>query len=232
MKKVVVLFALLVISVAAHSPQSTELSTEFIMGKFNPTSTANFVAVPKKYTDRADMYLQKEALAAFERMADSAKAAGVSLKIISSTRNFDYQKGIWERKWQGNKAKMSDKDKALKILEYSAMPGASRHHWGTDMDLNSLDNTYFAHGIGKKTYNWLTANASKYGFGQPYTAGRKTGYKEEKWHWSYLPLAKKYTDYAKTNLNNGLFSGFKGANTASDIDVVRNYVLGINNTCL
>ncbi|MEE8482781.1 MAG: hypothetical protein V3S12_05455, partial [Acidiferrobacterales bacterium] len=31
-----------------------------------------------------------------------------------------------------------------------------------------------------------------YGFCQPYTAGRAQGHREEKWHWSYRPLAAKF----------------------------------------
>ena len=38
----------------------------------------------------------------------------------------------------------------------------------------------------------VTANASRYGFARPYTAGRSGGYEEEKWHWSYLPLSRKF----------------------------------------
>ncbi len=41
-------------------------------------------------------------------------------------------------------------------------------------------------------YKWLVKYAGKYGFGQPYTSGRDSGYNEEKWHWSYLPLAKQF----------------------------------------
>ncbi|NJK84501.1 MAG: M15 family metallopeptidase [Saprospiraceae bacterium] len=41
-------------------------------------------------------------------------------------------------------------ERALKILKYSSMPGTSRHHWGTDIDLNSFSNSYFEQGEGKK----------------------------------------------------------------------------------
>jgi zinc D-Ala-D-Ala carboxypeptidase len=230
MKKSIVLISVLIISFGFYHPNSLvmDLSTDFIMGKFKPSEELNFKLVPRKYTDKLGMYLQKEALTAFEKMADAAKKEGVSLKIISSTRNFDYQKRIWESKWVNQKPSLTDKEKAIKILEYSAMPGASRHHWGTDMDLNSLENAYFAKGAGKKVYEWMVAHAATYGFGQPYSAGRSGGYKEEKWHWSYLPLAKKYTAYAKSHLTNTLFSGFKGAHTAAEIDVLNNYVLMIN----
>ncbi len=64
------------------------------------------------------------------------------------------------------------------------MPGA-RHHWGTDFDLNALNNAYFNTKDGKRIYDWLTQHAAEFGFCQPYTAkggpdGRPIGYEEEK----------------------------------------------------
>jgi len=52
------------------------------------------------------------------------------------------------------------------------MPGTSRHHWGSDVDLYSLEDIDFLKGNGKIIYQWLTDNAASYGFCQPYTAGR------------------------------------------------------------
>jgi zinc D-Ala-D-Ala carboxypeptidase len=57
-------------------------------------------------------------------------------------------------------------------MQYSSMPGTSRHHWGTDVDLYALDDIYFTYGDGKIVYDWLLANAANYGFCQPYTANR------------------------------------------------------------
>ena len=95
------------------------------------------------------------------------------------------------------------------------MPGTSRHHWGTDFDINQLNNTYYTKGEGLIIYQWLKKNANKYGFAQPYTEQRTEGYKEEKWHWSYLPLAKIYLKEWNSAYNNnpdlftepGLFFG-------------------------
>jgi len=112
------------------------------------------------------------------------------------------------------------------------MPGSSRHHWGTDMDLNDLNNPSFEKG-GKyeKVYKWLEDHAAEYQFGQPYTAGRPSGYQEEKWHWSYLPLSKKFLAIYRQNLSEKDIQGFRGAETATEIGIVKNYVLGINSAC-
>jgi len=229
---------------SAHSAEPTpsqEITLDFIMGKFEPKTHPDFTPISGKYADRNGLYLQAEAYRAFKNMYDAALKNGVKLKIRSATRNFNYQKGIWERKWTGqtkvggqNLAKtIADPVKrAKKILRYSSMPGSSRHHWGTDIDLNSFENAWFASGKGLKLYQWLQSHAAEYGFCQTYTPkNMRTGYEEEKWHWSYIPLASKYTAFARHNLKSGDFSGFKGAKTAKSVDIVGKYVLGINSNC-
>jgi LAS superfamily LD-carboxypeptidase LdcB len=203
------------------------------LGKFEPSKHADFVVVGTPFTDKPGMMLRKEAFEAFEKMWNAAEKEGVVLKIISSTRNFEQQKRIWEGKWaRFEKEAPEPKDRALKILEYSSMPGSSRHHWGTDIDLNDLNNASFEkNGRFEKVYQWLLLHAHEYGYCQPYTAGRPSGYHEEKWHWSYTPLSKgMLKDYQK-NLSEKNITGFKGAETAPLIGIVKNYVLGIHESC-
>ena len=178
-------------------------------------------------------------------MHAAAKNEGIDLKILSATRNFMAQKGIWEGKWMGTRLHESKEnlakttpdptERALKILKWSSMPSTSRHHWGTDMDLNAFTNEFFAKGEGLKIYNWLTANAASFGFCQPYSPKddkRPNGYNEEKWHWSYLPIAQKLTEQAQLRLDDSMIEGFKGAETAKTIGVVEKFILGINEACL
>ena len=111
------------------------------------------------------------------------------------------------------------------------MPGTSRHHWGTDIDLNYLSNVHFESGNGKALYEWMRQNAHDFGFCQPYTEKnnrRPNGYEEEKWHWSYMPLAEKYYAAAKQKLKNQLISGFSGAEYADSLKVVEHYVFGVD----
>lgn len=207
-----------------------------VMGKINPAKDSNFIRIDPKYTDKAAIFLQKECYAHFIDMHDAAAKEGVELFILSATRPFQYQKNIWERKWAKLKAqgKTDEKQMVSEILRYSAMPGTSRHHWGTDIDLNYLNNHYFDSGKGKKIYAWLTEHAGDYGFCQPYSPKgeeRPDGYEEEKWHWSYLPLADKYFRVALDSLDNSLISGFSGASFAEELQVVQHYVWGINPMC-
>lgn len=220
------------------------ITIDYLMGKFDPKKHDDFIKVNQKYASRDDFLLRKDTYTAFEKMYEAAKKDGIELKIISATRPFAHQKRIWEAKWNGSR-KIGGQDisktikeptkRALKILEYSSMPGTSRHHWGTDIDLNALTNDYFEKGNGLKEYEWLSKNASRFGFCQPYSkkgADRPNGYNEEKWHWSYLPYAKKLTDQYKLRVEYRSILGFEGAETAPKIEVIEKYVLGINTECL
>jgi zinc D-Ala-D-Ala carboxypeptidase len=213
-----------------------EVDADYLLGKFDPAQHPDFVSVGKPYSDKPGMSMRREAFEAFVKMWETAQKDGVTLKIISSTRNFDRQKEIWEGKWtRFAKDAPAERARALKILEYSSMPGASRHHWGTDIDLNDLNNPSFEPGgTYHKVYRWLDAHAAEYGFCQPYTPkgeNRPNGYNEERWHWSYTPLSAPFLKQYLKLLSNADFKGFKGSEIAKELDVVENYVNGINETC-
>lgn len=231
------------ISVPEEKIMIPNIDVNYVMGKFDPTTHKDFVEISELHGSRTGLYLRQDTYEAFIKMYTAAAEEGIQLTINSATRNFDYQKGIWDRKWNGETilsdgTKATDisdhKKRALKILLYSSMPGSSRHHWGTDMDLNAFNNEYFSTGDGLKMYLWMQKHAGEYGFCQPYTDKKsgRTGYEEEKWHWSYTPVSKELTRYSKENLHNEMITGFAGAETAITIDVVKNYVLGINEVCL
>ena len=222
-----------------------EYNIDYIMGKFDPASHPDFTLIPAKYRDEEMRYIRKDVLEAYIKMYNAAAKDGLKLVIRSATRNFENQKRIWENKWTGktiledgtNAAKdiHDDISRAKTILKYSSMPGTSRHHWGTDMDFNSFDNAWFEKGEGQKLYNWLKANAYKFGFCQPYSkmgSDRSSGYFEEKWHWTYMPVSVLIIEQAKTKLTNEMIAGFLGAKTAKEIDVVKNYILGISPSCM
>ena len=176
---------------------------DYVTGMFNPAKHASFVLLSELSvpTNKWPHRLRREAAEALKELytafrKDNPKAP---FWVQSSARNFDDQKYIWDGKWTGkievNSLNLAQSihdplKRAVEILKFSSMPGTSRHHWGTDFDLNVLSNDYFEKGEGKALYRWLHRNAHRYGFCQPYTEGRSAGYREEKWHWSYIPLAK------------------------------------------
>ncbi len=209
---------------------SQTFSKEQLLGKIKPASDTSFVRIDKSLTTKPDIYLRKEAYNAFVEMHNAAKKEGVNIVIISATRTFDAQKVIWEKKWiRADYSKFSPAQRVREIMKYSSMPGTSRHHWGTDIDINSLENNYFLSGEGKKTYEWMVKNAGMYGFYQTYTNKKKsrTGYEEEKWHWSYLPLARPMLEAYLQNISYGDLIGFSGSEFAIENRVIEEYVKGI-----
>lgn len=234
------LVAGLAIQSLSQQPPTTKA---FLMGQFSPENHPDFVEINAKYTSKPSIFLHKETYAAFIRMAEAAAKEGITITIVSATRNFEAQKRIWENKWLGHRKVESralpeshpdPRQRALKILEYSSMPGTSRHHWGTDFDINTLENDYFLTGEGLKLDQWLTQNAASFGFCRPFSArstGRSTGYEEEKWHLSYVPLSARFTKQYTREVGYPL-KGFLGSEVAQDIQVIENWVLGICPTCL
>jgi len=190
------------------------------------------------------MFLRKETLDAFLKMAEAADKDMIDLKIASATRNFDYQRGIWNNKWSGvtlvegndlSKSIPDGLERFKKILEYSAAPGTSRHHWGTDIDINGAVPEYFATEKGQKVYEWLTKNAPSFGFCETYNlkgSARGTGYNEEKWHWSYLPLSQTFTQEYKNLIKNEDIKGFLGDEHVTSLDLINDYVLAVNPECI
>ena len=141
---------------------------DYLLGKFKSTKKNDFKKLPLKYTDGRAMFLRSEVADAFMKMADAAKKDGITLKVISAFRSFYHQKSIYEGKYLGrrmangeNLTKYPPKVRIKKIMLYSSMPGTSRHHWGTDMDINSLSSSYFKHGYGKKVLKWELKNTQK-----------------------------------------------------------------------
>ncbi len=220
---------------------------EYVTGRFQPGKGDTFVSladigVP---TDGKRQLFRREAAVALKRLYGDFRAhhPKAPFHVRSSTRNFFDQKQIWDEKWRAaasNPGCRTDKDthdpraKALCILMYSSMPGTSRHHWGTDFDLQVLNNDYYERGKGREIHRWLSQNAHRYGFCQPFTAGRSGGYREEKWHWSYAPLAEifraRWNDFYRRDPESfsrrGLFSGSEVVGKMSSI-----YVNAINEEC-
>jgi zinc D-Ala-D-Ala carboxypeptidase len=238
------LFAMILLSSGLNAGEITDIS--HLTGDFNPAKDPDFMSlkdcgIPFK---NGPHYLRSEAAQALLEMINdfSKEHPKIQFWIQSSTRNFAAQKVIWNAKWRGernsngfNATKEKDPVKRARlILEYSSMPGTSRHHWGTDFDINELQNDYYNHGDGKILFDWLEKNAVKYGFARPYTADRTKGYKEEKWHWSYITLSKKYIhewlDFYENNSSyftkKGLFDGSESAGT-----LAKEYVESVNPEC-
>jgi LAS superfamily LD-carboxypeptidase LdcB len=156
--------------------------------------------------------LHYEVVASFLAMRDAAATAGIDLNARSTFRDFDTQLAIWNRKWQGertifdrqgraiDRSKLADADAVDAILCWSAVPGGSRHHWGSDIDVvdtaavpqgyavQLVPEEYAEDGIFARLSAWLDANMNAFGFFRPYRTDRG-GVSPEPWHLSYGPVA-------------------------------------------
>lgn len=208
------------------------LTKNDLLGKINPVQDDRFIKPKDQYTagSARAQYLRKETYSAFVNMTEAARKDGISLVIVSATRTFTMQKNIWEGKWERESAITSPVDRAKKILLYSSMPGTSRHHWGTDIDLNALNNGYFDTGEGKKVYDWLQKYAHQFGFCQTYTnktSTGRTGYEEEKWHWSYMPISRVYSKQYQEKITAEDVRGFLGDEVVNQLPIINEYVGGV-----
>lgn len=145
--------------------------------------------------------LRKEAHDAFLEMRKAAAADGINIQMVSSFRSFEKQQEIFERKYERfTEEGMQPLEAIDKIIEYSTIPGTSRHHWGTDIDI--IDGNKETNGdvlvpkkfeIGgpfEEFKNWMDTNSEKFGFYLVYTDNpRRKGFKYEPWHYSYAPIA-------------------------------------------
>ena len=156
---------------------------------------------------------------AFKSMQQQALDAGISMAIASSYRSIEQQLVIWNAKWRGERPLLSRTHQTLTatelnpqerlhaILVFSALPGASRHHWGTDLDvydapaiartnqpLQLLAAEYQAGGPCAALKQWLDTNATRFGFYFPYQID-VGGVAAEPWHISYRPLAEDQSEH-------------------------------------
>lgn len=221
----------------------TDIPLNELLGQFDEKTHPEFVALDKTElpVNKPGMYLRKV-------VADKLIAAYQDFKhdhpdipfiVVSATRNYDYQNGIWQRKWKSIYPSTHDSRKTAKtILKYSSMPGTSRHHWGTDVDITQVESRYFHRDPkGKILFAWLNNNMPKYGFCRSYTEGRAGGYNNEEWHWSYKQLSKpylaRYRWYMKHQPDHVLskltFAGYDKLNVQA---IITEYVFTINPECV
>jgi len=214
-------------------PYREAYSKEVLLGHFEPSSHPDFELI-STYNAHPRMYLQKEVKGALDSLVAAAARDGISLSVISATRNYQVQKRIWENKISAKSAgnfNQLDKYQRLSIvqniLSYSAMPSTSRHHWGTDVDFCSVDLSFWRSNSGKRCSAWLKENAADYGFALVYTQGREGGYHHEPWHWSYLPLSELFLEDYLNIITYTDIDGFSGAELAKELEIIPRYVQNV-----
>ncbi len=119
----------------------------------------------------------------WQAMQAAAAKDGISLQVVSGFRSLEYQQGIWTRK-------LARGLKVEEIIKVNAPPGYSEHHAGTAVDITTPGFEPVEEVFEKSpAFAWLTTEASRFGFGMPYTRENPFGIIYEPWHWS-IPAAK------------------------------------------
>ena len=149
--------------------------------------------------------LEKNTFIAMEKMRKAALVDGVKIKVVSGFRDFERQKQIWNRKFKKftTENNLSDLEAIKEIIRFSTIPGTSRHHWGTEIDVIDEDfkneknllisKKYEEGGIFEKLKKWMDNNSKKFGFYLTYDNNiNRKGFEYEPWHYSYLPESKRY----------------------------------------
>ena len=164
-------------------------------------------------------FLHIDVVAAYRALVEQAAEEGIALRLASGFRSFDRQLAIWNAKAGGERSvvdsdgelvvmgEMDERDQVFAILRWSALPGASRHHWGSDMDiwdsaavsdryqLQLTPDEYAAGGPFYACTRWLDEliGSGKTAFFRPYiqagSGGNADGVAAEPWHLSFRPLA-------------------------------------------
>lgn len=172
-----------------------------------------------------ELPVHQQLIVPLKQLKANAEFRGFDLRLASAYRNFDQQLQIWNQKASGLRVVLDANEKPLDlsilspterlfaILRWTALPGASRHHWGSDFDIydaNALpDRSQLkltqsetkSGGVFDEFYRWLDdflVDRSS-GFFRPYEDDLG-GVAPEPWHLSYRPLSCHMEKYLTIDL--------------------------------
>lgn len=164
-------------------------------------------------------FIHHQILTDFLRLQKEAAKEGFDLQIISAFRDYERQLKIWNLKASGERQLIDDQERPLDfsklspieivmaILRWSALPGCSRHHWGTDIDVYDgktqraeevklVPSETIGKGPSAKLHEWLDTRMTSdtaFGFYRPYATDHG-GVSPERWHLSYHALSRRYLE--------------------------------------
>ena len=162
-------------------------------------------------------WLHNEVLPHWMHLVASAAAAGFNLQIASAWRGFERQQLIWNDKAAGQRpvldaqgntldiGSLSEDEWLFAMLRWSAIPGCSRHHWGTDLDVfdaaavpadyrvQLTTEECVGEGVFANFHCWLDKKLQEPDavFFRPYSRDNG-GIAPEPWHLSCKPIATRY----------------------------------------
>lgn len=166
----------------------------------------------QRVSQEEEIFVHSNLLPSLKTLQEEARQAGIEIAVASGHRSFERQLTIWNAKASGKRKlldrqervvdfeKASEEEILEAILTWSAIPGASRHHWGTEIDIYdaavkersevNLTQEECATDF-KNLYQWLNSNLKRFPFHRPY-AEDLGGVAIEPWHLSFTPLSSQF----------------------------------------
>jgi len=142
----------------------------------------------------------------FWKLKERAAQDGWHLILNSGYRSFKSQASIWNRynRLYRKTDKLDAEGRVRATMTLVSVPGLSRHHWGTDLDISERRLRGQLVNVQPATpakivefYDWMDLNAPKFGFCKVYL-GKKGAVRDEPWHWSYFPYSRIYESQFKS----------------------------------
>ena len=183
------------------------MSFEFLTGRENKF-------LKDLETNGTTLTVHQEIIPSFLKLKKHLEQFNINLSLVSGFRSFDHQLKIWNAKARGERVLYDKEENELiykdlspneimhAILRWSALPGASRHHWGSDIDiydhniktkkevdltLNECQQDF------KELYSQIDPFLNECGFYRPYDKDRG-GVSPEPWHLSFKSLSQGYLE--------------------------------------
>jgi zinc D-Ala-D-Ala carboxypeptidase len=127
--------------------------------------------------------MRKAAAVKFQAMVQAARSAGVNLVPISGFRSIQEQQQLFFNVGAQRNQRPAER------ASLSAPPSHSEHHTGYAVDIG--DRTVPATNLqanfdNTKAYQWLQANAARFGFELSFPQDNFQGVSYEPWHWRFV----------------------------------------------
>jgi LAS superfamily LD-carboxypeptidase LdcB len=213
--------------------------------EFQNISMEQVLGLDTSHLEPSPILLEKETYKFFSKMQSAALKDDIHLQIVSGYRSFSQQKQIWEKKYNQLLKTHSSSEAISEIITYSSIPGTSRHHWGTDIDIIDqsvqlpkgdilLEKHYHGTGVFSNLKLWMERYGSDFGFVLVYTDDTtRTGFLYEPWHYSFSLTSK---DFLSLQMKESFqksweklsFDGKSKMTPEFIASYFKNYALGIN----
>jgi hypothetical protein len=213
--------------------------------EFQNISIEQVLGLDTSHLVPSPILLEKKTYKSFSKMQSAALKDDIHLQIVSGYRSFLQQKQIWESKYKQLLNTHSSTEAISEIITYSSIPGTSRHHWGTDIDIIDqsvqlpkgdilLEKHYHGTGVFSNLKMWMERYGSDFGFELVYTDDKtRTGFLYEPWHYSFSPTSKDFLSLQmeesfQTSWEKLSFDGKSKMTPEFIASYFKNYALGIS----